>query len=186
MREHNRVASILSAMHPEYSDDAVYQEARRVVVAQIQHITYNEFLPIILGRPFMRAYGLSPQVNNHSSDYNADYDATVTNEFAAAAFRLHSLVRSDLILSSPSRERRLPLSNVLNSPQVNAKINCILRFFFLILSKMRLIFKFCALTLKVLFWPDAGDALLRGQMSRPLGAFDHVFSNEVSHKLHTA
>jgi hypothetical protein len=32
---------------------------------------------------------------------------------------------------------------------------------------------------QVLQWPEAGDELLRGQASRPLGAFDHTFSEEV-------
>jgi len=149
MREHNRVAAALAAMHPEYSDDAVYQEARRVVVAQLQHVAYNEFLPVVLGRRFMEAYGLLPLAANFSSDYNFNYDASITNEFAAAAFRLHTLVRGELRLATPSGDQRLPLWHTLNSPQV-------------------------------LFWPDAGDSLLQGQCGRPLGAFDQVFSQEVS------
>lgn len=49
MREHNRVAGILQSLHRDWSDEALFQEARRIVVAEMQHITYNEFLPIILG-----------------------------------------------------------------------------------------------------------------------------------------
>ncbi|CAB3377984.1 Hypothetical predicted protein [Cloeon dipterum] len=152
MREHNRVAGILAAMHPEYSDDGVYQETRRIVIAQLQHIAYNEFLPVVLGRRFMETYGLLPLASGHSFDFNPNYDASVTNEFAAAAYRLHTLVRGDLKLSNNAGDSRIPLRETLNSPQV-------------------------------LLWPDAGDALLSGQCSRPLGAFDHVFSEEMTQHL---
>lgn len=45
---------------------AVFQEAKRVVVAEIQHITFNEFLPILLGKEIMDKHDLTTrkQVNN--------------------------------------------------------------------------------------------------------------------------
>lgn len=49
MREHNRVVNQLARLHPDWNDEALFQEGRRIVVAEMQHITYNEFLPIILG-----------------------------------------------------------------------------------------------------------------------------------------
>ena len=49
LREHNRIAQVLSEMNPEWSDEIVYQESRRIVAAEIQHITYNEWAPLIIG-----------------------------------------------------------------------------------------------------------------------------------------
>jgi len=41
------VADALSQLNPSASDEWLFQEARRIVIAEMQHITYNEFLPII-------------------------------------------------------------------------------------------------------------------------------------------
>lgn len=50
LREHNRIAEELSALNEDWSDATLFLEARRVITAQIQHITFNEFLPIVLGQ----------------------------------------------------------------------------------------------------------------------------------------
>ncbi|XP_041978546.1 peroxidasin homolog pxn-2 isoform X2 [Aricia agestis] len=49
LAEHNRIAGELYSMNPFWEDDAIFLEARRAVAAIIQHITYNEFLPVLLG-----------------------------------------------------------------------------------------------------------------------------------------
>lgn len=50
LKEHNRIATILADKNPSWSDSTLFLESRRAVMAVIQHITYNEFLPIILGQ----------------------------------------------------------------------------------------------------------------------------------------
>ena len=93
MREHNRVAKKLSQINPTWNDETVFQEARRIVVAEWQHIVYNEWLPVILGQNYMNRYGLFPLTQGFSTAYRTDFDPRITNAFAAAAFRVgHTLI----------------------------------------------------------------------------------------------
>lgn len=88
MREHNRIANILADLNPNWLDETIYQEARRIVVAFIQHITYNEYLPILLGEQRMRAYELySNSGSNYFTGYNENIDPRINNE---VRYKIHS------------------------------------------------------------------------------------------------
>lgn len=78
VREHNHWASVVRAANPGMSGQDVYEHARAIVGGIMQAITYNEFLPILLGPDAIAPYaGYDPQV-----------DPGISNIFAAAGFRM--------------------------------------------------------------------------------------------------
>ena len=64
-------------------DELVYQEARRLVTAELQHITFTEWLPVILGPGVITELGL----DHEDCAYKEQVDSGILNSFAAAAFR---------------------------------------------------------------------------------------------------
>ncbi len=48
-REHNRVADELRRLNPHWDGDMLYHEARKIIGATMQHITYAHWLPLIVG-----------------------------------------------------------------------------------------------------------------------------------------
>ncbi|EDX70597.1 Animal haem peroxidase superfamily [Coleofasciculus chthonoplastes PCC 7420] len=96
VREHNRLADEIAA-DPTTSqkaadaglsvDDYIYQTTRRIVSAQIQAITYNEFLPLLLGEGAIDPY----------SGYDETVNPSISNEFSTAAYRVgHTMLPSEL------------------------------------------------------------------------------------------
>ena len=95
VREHNYWADTLSAEDSSLTGDEIYQRARAMVAAEMQAITYNEFLPALLGRrPLSRYRG-----------YDPDVDAGIANVFAGAAYRFgHSMLSGELQRLDADRE----------------------------------------------------------------------------------
>ena len=85
-REHNRIVRLLPTALPA---ELRYQIARRVVGAEIQYITYHDFLPAMGVR--LAAY----------TGYKPTVDPTESNEFATVGFRAHSMVHGEMEPSAP-------------------------------------------------------------------------------------
>ena len=68
MNEHNRVAGELAKNH-RWTDEKLFQEARKIVIAEYQHIIYSEWLPRILGSEIMTSFGLWPLSKGYSDAY---------------------------------------------------------------------------------------------------------------------
>ena len=48
-REHNRIVGLIKENYPDMDGEELFQQARRLVIAEIQNIVYGEYLPLILG-----------------------------------------------------------------------------------------------------------------------------------------
>ncbi|CAG4979280.1 unnamed protein product [Colias eurytheme] len=98
LRTHNRMATELAHLNPHWSDEKIYQETRKIVGAMIQHITYREFLPIVLGSEVMQLFELEPARTGYWLGYSARTSSAPASAFASAAFRFgHSLVQRSLV-----------------------------------------------------------------------------------------
>lgn len=87
MRNHNRIAAQLQMLHPDWTDEQLFQEARKINIADYQSIIYNEWIPAVLGTRALPGY----------SGYKSNVNPTISNEFATVGFRFgHSLLSAEI------------------------------------------------------------------------------------------
>ncbi len=87
VREHNHWAGVFAAQGG-LDGETIYQMARAIVVGELQSITYNDFIPTLLGEHGLREY----------RGYRRQVRPSITNIFAAAGYRFgHSLLPSALL-----------------------------------------------------------------------------------------
>jgi len=120
VREHNRIADDLAtrlaanepALVQKLNDsglsqgDFIYESARALVGAQIQIITYEEFLPMLLGPGSLSPYG----------GYDSSVNSQIANSFSTAAYRFgHTMVSPELTRLGDSP---VPIATAFFNPQL--------------------------------------------------------------------
>jgi hypothetical protein len=86
VREHNRQCKLLATKHPDWTDEQLYQHARKIISGFIQSIVYDEWLP-----------AMGVQLPSYSG-YNPEVNPQMFNVFTGAAFRMgHTLLSSNLM-----------------------------------------------------------------------------------------
>ncbi|MGB1249932.1 MAG: peroxidase family protein [Candidatus Promineifilaceae bacterium] len=88
MREHNRLVTMLRAEHPYWTEDELYETVRLLLGAELQQITYEEWLPLLLGLDALDTYTI----------YDNRVNPNIANEFSTACFRFgHTMLSSTLL-----------------------------------------------------------------------------------------
>ena len=86
VREHNRLAEEIFYDNPQLSDEQIFQLARKINTAQMQYITYYEYLPSL---------GINLE---EYQGFNSSIDPRISNSFATIAFRMgHSQITNSTL-----------------------------------------------------------------------------------------
>ncbi|XP_071142120.1 chorion peroxidase-like [Mytilus edulis] len=96
VRYHNRLSTQLYKLNPCWSNEMVFQETRRIIIAQVQHITYNHFLPLVVDRKTMQRFKLFSKKRGFNDVYDKKVDASSVNSFGIAPWRYgHSQIMAE-------------------------------------------------------------------------------------------
>ncbi|CAH1252881.1 PXDN [Branchiostoma lanceolatum] len=115
MREHNRIAKELQRLNPHWDGDTIYHEGRKIVGAEMQHISFNHWMPKFVGQKGMELIG-------EYQGYDPNTNPSIINAFATAAYRIgHTLINPMIFRLNASfqeiPEGHLPLHQAFFSPQ---------------------------------------------------------------------
>ncbi|XP_037084910.1 chorion peroxidase-like [Pollicipes pollicipes] len=115
LREHNRIARALASINRCWNDERLFQEARRIVGAELQHIVYNEWLPLVIGRRYMQKLNIETQRRGYSSRYSPEVDPSIATEFSTAAYRFgHTMIQGQIQMFQSVQSPPPPVSRAVN------------------------------------------------------------------------
>lgn len=105
IREHNRIADEMAALDGSIDDETIYQETRRIVVAEMQNIVYGQYLAAVMGEEAMAEYDLG--IGDDRSEYVPWVDPSIKNSFATAAYRFgHSMIQREIMMMKMTGQPR--------------------------------------------------------------------------------
>ncbi|CAG9809437.1 unnamed protein product [Chironomus riparius] len=153
IREHNRIAKELQKLNPRWSDEILFQESRRINIAQFQNIAFYGWFTSVVGAKNVKTLGFfyQPSGNEYANDYDAKLDPSIYNEFTAGLFRLlHTMIDGHLRKLSENQklEEIVRLSETFHRP-------------------------------KFIEGQGSFDSFLRGMVAQPAQAFDSNYDAEV-------
>ncbi|CEF70696.1 Peroxidasin-like protein [Strongyloides ratti] len=99
-KQHNKIAENLSQLNSHWDDNIIFEEARRIVIAQIQFITLNEYLPILIGHETVNYYKLKTtkyddmEVSTEEF-YDLNIEPNTFNSFATAVGNFYLTIISN-------------------------------------------------------------------------------------------
>lgn len=100
-QSHNNIAKQLKALNPQWTDEMLFQSARKINRAIFQKITYEEWLPMVVG------HRLAIQIRTSDEEMSSTAVRGVSNEFATAAIRFYNSMLPGDLLEQPSTQKKL-------------------------------------------------------------------------------
>ncbi|XP_015784100.1 peroxidase [Tetranychus urticae] len=155
VRDHNRIATALAELNPHWDDEKLFQEARHIMAASVQHITLNEFLPLLLGTEMVEKYNITVQAEGYRDDYDANVHIGPSHAFQTAAFRFGHTFIQGMVRRYDKFHQFLgedPLHNLLRQPFI-------------------------------VYEPGKMDELIGGLINTPAQTYDPFITQEVSGRL---
>jgi len=107
-REHNRIVSLLPT---SLSQEDRFQIARRIVIAEQQAVTYNEFLPAM-------GVNLTPYTG-----YKTNINTALSNEFATVGYRAHSMIHGEIEVETDADRYSQQTLNALAAQGVELEVD---------------------------------------------------------------
>jgi hypothetical protein len=105
VREHNYWATTLAAEEPHLNERELFNIARHITIAEVQSITYNQFLPLLVGDDASKYSGTcftDPSFRNDEDDIAEVVDeylhrTTVYNEWAVAGLPIYQTLMPNAV-----------------------------------------------------------------------------------------